>query len=503
MCGTESVGEVPECEVCSNASNGARGGIPALVGALGFSLMTNTRQRNIAWLVAGTYFMEILDGTIVVTAAPSIGRAFDVASVAVGVTITAYLLTLAVLIPLSGWITRRFGSRRVFLSAIAIFLVASLLCALSSNLTELVAMRVLQGVGGAMMVPVGRLAVLRVTDRADLVRAIALITWPALVAPIIAPFAGGLLVTYASWHWIFLINVPLGVVAFIAAWRLIPREEPERPERLDGLGLLLTCSGVAALVYLGTLLGAGHPQLLEAALWGGGGIVLVGLAIRHLLLKEHPLLDLRALTSESFRLAHAGGSLFRLSVSAVPFLLPLLFQDVFGWSPILSGALVLFVFVGNLAIKPATTPLLNRFGFRVVLIVATLCAAISMLFLALITPTTPVWVIAALLIFGGAARSTGFTAYNTIAFADVEPAALTDANTLASTLQQLAAGFGVTVAALALRAGEEILGGGDRGAGPFQLAFVVISALTVLATVEAVRLTAVAGNNILPRRRVV
>lgn len=463
--------------------------------------MTSTRQRNIAWLVAGTYFMEILDGTIVATAAPSIGRAFGVASVAVGLTITAYLLTLAVLISLGGWITRRFGSRRVFLAAIAIFSAASLLCALSTSLPELVVMRVLQGIGGAMMVPVGRLAVLRVTDRADLVRAIALITWPALVAPIIAPFVGGLLVTYASWEWIFLINVPLGAVAFIAAWRLIPREARETPQRLDGIGLLLTGSGVAALVYLGTLLSGGHPQLVEVMAWGAGGCVLIGLAIRHLLRERHPLLDLRALRSETFRVAHAGGSLFRISVSAVPFLLPLLFQDAFGWSPIVSGTLVLFVFVGNLAIKPVTTPLLTRFGFRAVLIGATLCAAISMLLTAYITAATPVWLIAVLLIFSGAARSTGFTAYNTIAFADVEPVAMTDANTLASTLQQLAAGFGVTVAALALRAGDLALGGGERSVVPFQLAFAVIAVLTVLATVEAARLTAVAGDNILPKRR--
>lgn len=461
--------------------------------------MTDTRQRNIALLVAGTFFMENLDGTILTTAAPSIGKSFGVPSVAVGVTITAYLLTLAVLIPLSGWITRRFGSRRVFLVAIAVFTIASILCAVSTSLTELTIMRVLQGIGGAMMVPVGRLAVLRVTDRSDLVRAIALLTWPALVAPVIAPLAGGLITTYATWHWIFLINVPLGVIAFIAALRLIPMEPLETPPRLDWIGLLLTCSGLGALVYLGSLFSEGSFGVLEIIVWVVGGFGMVGLAIVHQLRMRHPLLDLRALRIETFRLSHAGGSLFRLSVSAVPFLLPLLFQDVFGWSPVFSGAIVLFVFIGNIAIKPATTPLLRRFGFRTVIIGATTAAALSMALMSFIAASTPWWLVILLLTFSGIARSVGFTAYNTIAFADVKRVEMTDANTLASTLQQVAAGFGVAVGAAALRAGDLIVGG--NGAGSFQLAFAVLAVLTVAATVEAWRMTATGGENIRPVRQ--
>ncbi len=461
--------------------------------------MTDTRQRNIALLVAGTFFMENLDGTILTTAAPSIGKSLGVPSVAVGVTITAYLLTLAVLIPLSGWITRRFGSRRVFLVAIAVFTIASILCAVSTSLTELTIMRVLQGIGGAMMVPVGRLAVLRVTDRSDLVRAIALLTWPALVAPVIAPLAGGLITTYATWHWIFLINVPLGVIAFIAALRLIPMEPLETPPRLDWIGLLLTCSGLGALVYLGSLFSEGSFGVLEIIVWAVGGFVMVGLAIAHQLRTRHPLLDLRALRIETFRLSHAGGSLFRLSVSAVPFLLPLLFQDVFGWSPVFSGAIVLFVFIGNIAIKPATTPLLRRFGFRTVIIGATTAAALSMALMSFIAASTPWWLVILLLTFSGIARSVGFTAYNTIAFADVKRVEMTDANTLASTLQQVAAGFGVAVGAIALRAGDLIVGG--NGAGSFQLAFAVLAVLTAAATVEALRMTATGGENIRPVRQ--
>lgn len=458
--------------------------------------MGHTRQRNIALLVAGTFFMENLDGTILTTAAPSIGRSLGVPSVAVGITITAYLLTLAVLIPLSGWITRRLGSRRIFLAAIAIFTLASVLCALSTNLPELTIMRVLQGIGGAMMVPVGRLAVLRVTDRADLIRAIALLTWPALLAPIVAPLAGGIITTYFTWHWIFLINVPLGIVAFFAALRIIPTEERESPPRLDWLGLVLTCTGLGSLVYLGSLLAERDPEMILTIGWAVVGFGLVGLAIAHQLRAPHPLLDLRALRIETFRLSHAGGSLFRLTVNAVPFLLPLLFQDVFGYSPLLSGALVLFVFVGNLAIKPATTSLLRRFGFPAVIVAASAAAALSMALMALLSSSTPLWVVIVLLTASGVARSTGFTAYNTIAFADVERVEMTDANTLASTLQQLAAGFGVAVGAVALRLGDSF----GSGSGAFGFAFAVLALLTALATVEGLLLSKSAGENIRPAR---
>ena len=440
--------------------------------------------------------MENLDGTILTTAAPSIGRSLGVPSVTVGITITAYLLTLAVLIPLSGWITRRLGSRRVFLAAIVIFTVASVLCALSTSLPELTTMRVVQGIGGAMMVPVGRLAVLRVTDKVDLIRAIALLTWPALVAPIVAPLAGGIITTYFTWHWIFLINVPLGIVAFIAAVRLIPAEARETPPPLDWIGLALTCTGLGSLVYLGSLLAERDPGVLATIGWAVVGFGLVGFAIAHQLRSRHPLLDLRALRIETFRLSHVGGSLFRLTVNAVPFLLPLLFQDVFGYTPLLSGVLVLFVFVGNLAIKPATTPLLRRFGFRAVIVTASTASAMSMALMALLSSSTPVWLVIALLTVSGVARSAGFTAYNTIAFADVERAEMTDANTLASTMQQVAAGFGVAVGAVALRLGD----GFATVSGAFGFAFVMLAVLAALATVEAMLVSRTAGENIRPAR---
>ena len=454
------------------------------------------RQRSIALLVAGTYFMENLDGTIVATAAPSMARSLHVTSGDIGITITAYLLTLAVLIPLSGWVTQRWGVRRIFLSAIVVFTGASVLCAISTNVAELTAFRVLQGVGGAMMVPVGRLAVLRGTAKSDVIRAIALLTWPALAAPVIAPVLGGLFTTYLSWHWIFLVNLPLGVVAFAVALRLVPEVGQDPPPTLDWTGLALTCTAVAALVVLADVLAgarAGWPTAVGLAVLAAG---LVLAAVLHLLRTEHPLLQLGILSVTTFLISHRGGSIFRVTVNAVPFLLPLMFQDAFGWTPVKAGVVVLFVFVGNLTIKPATTPLLMRFGFRAVMLGATAAAAVSMVGNGLLTPGTPLAATCVLLVFGGMARSVGFTAYNTLAFADIPPGDLPAANTLSSTVQQVAVGFGVAVGAVALRAGEPI--GRWAGLGlpvaPYRIAFFVLAALTVIPVVESIRAARSTGN---------
>jgi EmrB/QacA subfamily drug resistance transporter len=450
-------------------------------------------------LVAVTFFMESLDGTIIATAAPAMGRFFDVQAVQVSVAITAYLLTLAVLIPASGWLTTRVGARPVFAAAIAVFTVASLLCALCTTLPELTAMRVLQGAGGAMMVPVGRLAVLSVTDRRDLVAAFAWLTWPALAAPVIAPLAGGWIATSWSWQVIFLLNLPIGVAAFVAALVLVPRLPRGPRQPLDLPGLLLTGGGIAALTVCGSILAAPRPDGLAAVVTGGIGVALTGAAVVELLRSPAPLFDLRILRIETFRTTHAGGSAFRLTVNGVPFLLPLLFQDALGWTPVQAGAVVLWLFVGNLAIKPMTTPLLRRFGFRPVLLVASLTVAASIGLMAAIGPATPVLLTVLLLVVSGAARSVGFTGYNTIAFADVPSGDMVHANTLASTVQQLAAGLGVSVAAVALRAGGLL--GSDGPLVPYRVAFLVLGALTLLASWEAVVLSRDAGARIRPQPR--
>ena len=449
--------------------------------------------------------MENLDGTIVATAAPAMAATFGVQSSDIGIAITSYLLTMAVLIPLSGWIAHRFGVRRVFLAAIAVFTVASALCAAAPTLPLLVAARVLQGVGAAMMVPVGRLAVLSDIGKSEVIRAIALLTWPALVAPVIAPALGGFFATYLGWEWIFLVNLPLGVVAFVAALRLVPARRRGPPARagLDGTG---------ADLHRGRRAGHdGRPaRRRDTAVGAHGGPRarrrrrLLTLAVRHLLRTPHPLLNLAILRIRTFRVPHNSGGVYRLTISAVPFLLPLMFQDAFGWSAVQAGSMVLFVFLGNVAIKPATTWMLRTFGFRRVLIAATGAAALSMVLAGLLTAGMPLWLVAVVLTFGGVARSVGFTAYATITFADIDAPQLSQANTLSATIQQIAAGFGVAVGAVVLRLGDTLTGtvGDPSAVGPYRFAFFVLAGLTLVAVVDAVRLDRAAGSRWRPARPV-
>ncbi|MFJ8467524.1 MFS transporter [Streptomyces swartbergensis] len=461
--------------------------------------------RAAALLVAGAFFMEFLDGTIISTAAPEMAAALHVRPVDIGVTMTAYLVTVAVLIPVSGWAADRYGARRIFTWAIALFTVASLLCATATSLPELVAMRVLQGAGGAMMVPVGRLVVLRGTAKPDLLRVVAYLTWPGLVAPVLAPVLGGLFTTYASWRWIFLVNVPLGVLALVLALRTVPGglREPDRPP-LDLAGFVLGGSGAAALVYGMELLGGQRPEWAVAGGVTAAGALLCALTARHLLRVRHPLIDLRTLRVRTFLVSNAGGALFRAAITAVPFLLPLMFQGAFGWSPAASGLALIGVFAGNIAVKPCTTPLSRRFGFRRVLVVNGAATAVTFVLCGLIGARTPMAAVVAALFVGGVCRSISLSGYTTMAFADIEAARTSTANALSSTVQQLATGMGVAFAALALRvAGPLSSLVGPRGpAAPYQMAFMLLALLPLAAVAEAVRLPPDAGSSVTGPRRV-
>lgn len=445
--------------------------------------------------------MENLDGTIIATAAPAIGRSLGVDAIAVNVVATAYLLTVAVLIPVSGWIADRFGARRVFCAAIVLFTVASALCAASTNLTELTVMRVLQGAGGALMVPVGRLVVLRVTPKNEVISAIAYLTWPALIAPIFAPAAGGLIVEHASWRWIFLINVPLGIAALPLAVRFVPAVSVPKPPRLDWLGFVLVGSGLATVVIGLEGLGAAAPDPLVVTLSLAAALVLGVMATIHLRRAHAPLLDLSVLRIRTFRIAQTGGSLFRVAISAVPFLVPLMLQEGFGWSPAQAGLVTLAIFAGNLGIKPATTGLLHRLGFRRLLIFDGSLTVLVLLTLGLLGPATPIWVIVAALALSGVFRSVNFTAYNTITFADVPPDRTAVANTLATTLFQLTIGMGVAAGALAVRLGDPIAGslGLTGPVAAYHVAFVLLALLALPAVIESARLPGDAGSSLTSR----
>jgi EmrB/QacA subfamily drug resistance transporter len=440
--------------------------------------------------------MEMLDGTIVTTAAPSIGRSLGVPSTSISLVISAYLVTLAVLIPASGWVAARWGARPVFLAAIAIFTLASIGCAASTSLAELVAMRIVQGVGGALMVPVGRQVVLAGAAKEELMKVISFLDWPGLVAPVFAPLVGGLITDYASWHWIFLINVPLGAIAFAAALRLIESPPVPRPPRLDRLGVLFTCVGLGGLTYAADLVSRPSQRWVVAAAIGVVAAFFLFAAVRHLLATEHPLVNLRTLRVATFRASTGGGAIFWLVVGAVPFLLPLLFQEAFDWSPVKSGAVVLLLFVGNIGIKPATTFLYGRFGFRPMLIGATVGLAASLVALAFIDASTWLVVIGLFVLAGGVARSIALTGYTTLAFSDVPEPLMRDANILQVTTQQLCAGLGAAAGAVALRIGGSFDVSLDHS---FSLAFLILAAVCLIATVGALRLDRGAGD-VLRRR---
>ncbi len=459
------------------------------------------RSQALPLLVAGCFFMENLDATIVTTAVPSIARDLGVTAASVGITITAYVMTVAVLIPLSGWLADRFGTRRVLLIAIALFTIASLACAASPELPVLIAARVAQGIGGALMVPVGRMTVLRTTEKKDLVRAIAVLTWPALAAPIVAPLIGGLLTTYLSWHWIFLVNLPLGVIGFVVGLRILPRRDAAGTDRPtvapDWLGLTLTSLGIAAIVWATTLVTAARVDVLQAVLFGAVGVALLAFAIRHLLRAPRPFVELRLLRIRSYGVAVGGGSVYRLAISAIPFVLPLLFQRAFGWTPVEAGAAVLFLFAGNLGIKPTTTWMLRTAGFQRVMIASHLVGAACLLAMTLFRPSTPFLVIALVLVISGAARSAGFTAYNTITYADIEPTHMTGANVLDATVQQLAVGFGVALGAVSITVGLALAPGGEEtGVFAYDIAFVTLAAVLLLAAIPACRLPASTGGEL-------
>ena len=457
-----------------------------------------------ALLVAGAFFMEFLDGTVIATALPDMARDFGVTAVELNIGISAYLITLAVLIPASGWIADRFGARAIFTLALAIFTLASVFCGLSTEVHIFVAMRILQGVGGALMVPVGRLAVLRTTPKHQLIKAIATLTWPALVAPIIGPPLGGFITRYASWHWIFFINVPLGLAAIILSLRIIPDIRETERRSFDLSGFITTSVAMVSLVTAMERLGDRQPQIWPTLALAALGFGCLLYSIRHFRRAAAPMVRLDALQVPTFRVTMYGGSLFRASISAVPFLLPLLFQVGFGMDPFHSGLLVLAVFVGNLTIKPATTPLIRWLGFRRLLLINGALNVCSLLACALLTPQTPVWAIMLILYLGGVFRSIQFTGVSTLAFADVPAAQMSDANTLFSTASQLAVGLGITLGAIGIRLGEQ---GGDwlhlteLPGISFRLSFVFIALICLVGMIDSLHLAKTAGSSVSEKKK--
>ncbi|WP_421917410.1 DHA2 family efflux MFS transporter permease subunit [Mesorhizobium sp.] len=448
-----------------------------------FSKPDTANARRVALIVAIAFFMQFLDSTIISTSLPQMGQSFGVPAVAMSIGITVYMLTMAVFVPLSGWLADRYGARNIFLLAIAMFTLASLACGFSQNLTEFVAARAVQGFGSALMTPVGRILVLRNAPKSELLNATALITWPALFAPVIGPVLGGFITTYLSWHWNFFINIPLGLAGLALVARFIPGDREADPKPLDWPGFFLTSLGLALLLY--GLERIAHPEdgIATTLLLIAAGIVIGWLAVRHLAVVRHPLLDLSPFKVLTFAISTlAAGTIFRVAINATPFLLPLLFQVGFGMSPVDAGMMILAYFLGNLGMKVVTTPTLRRFGFRSVMVVNGVIASASIMACGAISPHTPQLVVIALLLIAGLSRSMQFTALNTLAFADVAADQRSSAATLSSMLQQVAMLFGVAVAAAILNLSQIARARPALDLVDFRIAFVLIGAIGLVAS---------------------
>jgi EmrB/QacA subfamily drug resistance transporter len=457
--------------------------------------VARSASTPVIMLVAATFFMENLDGTIIATAIPQMARSFGTHAADMSLGITAYLLTLAVFIPISGWTADRFGVRRVFTSAIALFTVASVLCGITNTFSEFVAARVLQGIGGAMMVPVGRLAVLRSTPKAGLMRAIAIVTWPGLIAPVIGPPLGGFLTTYFSWRWIFYLNVPLGAIGVLVSMRLLDNRREQDSHSFDVVGFVLCGLGCATLLYAMELIGRGDISWKKVGFFLTLSISCLTCAWLHLKRVKHGAIDLSTLKIRTFAVVMGGGSLSRISISAVPFLLPLMFQVGFGMDAFRSGLLTLAVFAGNLAMKVVTTRIVRRFGFRSVLLVNGVIASMTLAMTSLISAATPTGIIFFVLFISGLARSLQFTALNTLSFADVPKSQLSAATSFSSTIQQLSVGIGVAVGAMSLQLARWISGHGPdaMAAGDFQMAFLFVAIIGLVGVVDVFGLSRDAG----------
>ncbi len=446
-------------------------------------------------LVAGAFFMENLDGTIIATALPQMAKSFHANPVDLSSGMTAYMLTLAVFIPVSGWLADRLGARTVFTSAIALFTFASILCGISNGALQFTAFRVLQGIGGAMMVPIGRLVVLRVTEKKDLLRAMSFITWPGLVAPVLGPPLGGFITDRATWRWIFYLNVPLGIIGIALALLWIRNQHEDSQRRFDWLGFGLGGTCCIAFMYGLELMGRQHAEWSAVGAFLGYSALAGWLVVRHMRRVEEPLVNLDCLKVHTFVIAMAGGSLFRVAIMASPFLLPLMFQVTFGLTAFQSGLYVLAMFAGNLTMKSVTTPVLRKYGFRTVLLVNGIVAALLILLCGFLRPSTPVAVIVAVLFLHGLTRSMQFTSYNTLGFVDIGKPLMSSATSFAAVVQQMGMGLGVAVGAVALRAAAWFRNdtSGLPTLNDFHIAFWLVAVLASLAIIDSFGLAHHAG----------
>jgi EmrB/QacA subfamily drug resistance transporter len=410
--------------------------------------LTDTSRRLLPWLIAVAFFMESLDTTILNTGVPTIAAALHVAPLNMKSVLASYTLSLAVFIPISGWMADRFGTRRVFASAIGIFTLGSFLCGISSNIHVLVADRILQGCGGAMMVPVGRLTMVRTFAKSELVRAMAFVAIPGLVGPMLGPIAGGLIVGYLHWRFIFFVNIPIGLAGLYLVYRHLPDYRDEHTHSLDWVGLVLFGSGVALLSYVLEVFG---EHTLDARLILGllaVSFVLLAAYGFHATRAAYPLLRMVLFRLRTFRASVVGSFVTRLGIGGIPFLFPLLYQVGLGFTPIQSGLLMMPQAIAAMSLKMTMPRILERFGYRGVLVSNTLVIGLMIMLFATIGVGTPVWLIVTELFTYGFFTSLQYTSMNTLVYAEVTDEQASSASTIASTMQQMSISFGVASASL-------------------------------------------------------
>ncbi|KWV50631.1 MFS transporter [Bradyrhizobium macuxiense] len=460
------------------------------------------KERLIPLIVATALFMENMDSTVIATSLPAIAADIGTSPLTLKLAITSYLLSLAVFIPASGWTADRFGARIVFAGAVGVFMLGSIGCALSSSVTDFVFARILQGLGGAMMTPVGRLVLLRSVDKSALVNAMAWVTVPALIGPVIGPPLGGFITTYFSWHWIFLINIPIGLLGIFMALKYIDPIKSEDPERFDLTGLVLAGIGLAGIAFGLSVAGLNLlPWPIVAALVGVGSVSMA-LYVRHAKRTGSPVLDFSLLRLPTMRAAIVGGFMFRLGIGALPFLLPLLMQVGFGLTPFQSGLVTFSSAVGAMGMKTLAARIIRAFGFRNMMTVNAVVSSVFLAACALFTVTTPLLLIFIILVVGGFFRSLQFTAINTVAYAEVEAPQMSRATTLVSVNQQLAVSAGVAVGAFSVETVLALHNQTELTAGVFAPAFVVVSLVSAVSAWWFRQMPTDAGNEISGRKAI-
>ncbi len=457
------------------------------------------RDRIVPIIVASPLFLQNLDTSVMATALPSIAQSLQVPALHLNLAITSYLLSLAVFLPVSGWLADRFGARRVFCWAIAAFSLGSALCGAAQSLEELVLFRILQGMGGAMMVPVGRLILLRSVPAERLVSAMVWFTVPPVIGRMIGPLFGGTIVTFSSWRWIFLVNIPFGLLAMLMAWLFVDAgNEHRRHESFDLTGFVLLGLGLSAL--LGAIELAGKSMVPAWALWVAAGVGCAALLayVAHSRRLTNPIIDLAILRVQTYRATVIGGMPLRIAIGASPFLLPLLMQLGFGFSPLASGLLTVATAVGALGTRVVMAQSIRRFGFRPLLISCTVLTSLFYISYGQFRADTPHVLMFITMMLGGLVNSMAMVAIQTLGFSDISKARMSHATALSSMGQQLSLSLGVILGASVLTLASHWNGNapGQLHAADFSPAFLVVGLLTMLSLLSFVRLSATEGQHL-------